>query len=143
MTPAEPTVVGVDADVVIYSASADHPWAERLTSLFIDNGRWRLIGSTLLLPEVLIRPTRRADPDEVEVLRDRIARIELLPADAGLCALATAVGAAHGLRAADAVHLATAIDVGADAFLTNNRKDFQAEAIEEIRVVYPDVPDLA
>lgn len=49
--------------------------------------------------------------------------------------------AAPRLCAADAVHLATAVGVGADRFLTNNRRDFPT-TISEIEVVYPgDLPD--
>jgi predicted nucleic acid-binding protein len=57
--------------------------------------------------------------------------------DEALAELATALGAAHGLRAADAVHLATAVAAGADRFITNNSSDF-TKAIIEIDVTYPD-----
>jgi predicted nucleic acid-binding protein len=50
------------------------------------------------------------------------------------------LGASYGLRAADAVHLATAVGAGADRFLTNNRSEFP-KSITEIAVTYPD--DLA
>jgi hypothetical protein len=39
--------------------------------------------------------------------------------------LAATLGAAHGLRATDAVHLATAVSAGADRFITNNSSDFR------------------
>jgi predicted nucleic acid-binding protein len=51
--------------------------------------------------------------------------------------LAVALGADYHLRAAEAVHLATAVNAGADRFLTNNRRDF-ARSIAEIDVAYPD-----
>ena len=51
--------------------------------------------------------------------------------------VATALGARHRLRAADAVHLATAVVAGADRFITNNTRDFP-KAITEIDIVYPD-----
>ena len=38
--------------------------------------------------------------------------------------LATALGAAYGLRAADMLHLATAIGAARDRFITNNKADF-------------------
>jgi predicted nucleic acid-binding protein len=57
--------------------------------------------------------------------------------DEALAQLAAALGAAHGLRAADAVHLATAVAAGADRFITNNSSDF-TKAIIEIDVTYPD-----
>jgi hypothetical protein len=47
------------------------------------------------------------------------------------------------LRAAAATHLATAVGLGADRFITNNQRDFPA-GITEIRVTYPaDLPDSA
>jgi hypothetical protein len=55
--------------------------------------------------------------------------------------IATALGAAHRLRAADAVHLATAVAAGADRFLTDNQADFP-KSISEIDITYPqDLPD--
>lgn len=52
-----------------------------------------------------------------------------------------ALGAAHGLHAADAVHLATAVAAGANRFVPNNREDF-ARDISAIEIVYPDdLPD--
>jgi len=51
--------------------------------------------------------------------------------------LSVTLGAKYGLRAADAVHLATAITAGADRFLTSNHKDF-GDRISEIDVVHPD-----
>lgn len=54
---------------------------------------------------------------------------------------AASLGARYNLRAADAVHLATAVSGGADRFLTNNRSDFP-QSITEVDVVYPDqLPD--
>lgn len=51
--------------------------------------------------------------------------------------VATTLASDYRLRAADAVHLATAVVVGADRFITNNRRDFSV-AISEIQVTYPE-----
>jgi hypothetical protein len=48
----------------------------------------------------------------------------------------TSLAATHRLRAADAVHLATAVVAGADRFITNNRRDFP-ESLTDIDVTYP------
>lgn len=61
----------------------------------------------------------------------------LRPTDVATAELATALGASYGLRAADAVHLATAVSAGADRFLTNHPSDFP-ETIAEIDITYPD-----
>jgi predicted nucleic acid-binding protein len=48
-----------------------------------------------------------------------------------------AFGAKYRLRAADAIHLATAVVWGADRFHTNNRRDFGPH-VTEVEVVHPD-----
>ena len=91
----------------------------------------------LLLPELLTRPTRDRADDELAALAALLARLDLRPVDEATAELAVALGAAYGLRAADAVHLATAVGLGADRFLTNNRRDFP-QTISEIDITYPD-----
>ncbi len=56
--------------------------------------------------------------------------------DRATAELATALSSRYRLKAADATHLATAVGVGADRFITNNKRDFPP-AITEIRVTYP------
>jgi predicted nucleic acid-binding protein len=95
------------------------------------------IGSVLLLPELLSKPLREQSADELTALGALLGRIDLLPADQATCELATALAASYGLRAADAVHLATALGGGADRFVTNNRSDFP-KSISDIAITYPD-----
>ena len=94
------------------------------------------IGSVLLVPELLTKPMRDGAESELEALAALLARLDLRPVDEALAELATALGATHRLRAADAVHLATAVAAGADRFITNNSSDF-TKAITEIEVTYP------
>ena len=130
-----------DADVLIYAAAAGHPLGRRVLPLLDGDVPEVRIGSVLLLPEVLSKPMRIDALDEVRALAQLLGRLELRPVDQATAQLATVLGAAHGLRAADAVHLATAVAAGADRFITNNQRDFPA-TIEEIEVTHPvDLPD--
>ncbi len=126
-----------DADVLIYAADRDNELGAQVRPLLeqSDGGR---IGSVLLLLEVLAKPMRR-DPDapETRALVRVISRVDLRPVDAPTARLALSLAVSYGLRAADAVHLATAVTAGADRFVTNNRKDFP-RTVSEIDVVYPD-----
>jgi len=102
-----------DADVLVYAAALAHPLGRRVAALFLRGAAQGRrppggIGSVLLLPEVLSRPIRRGDEAELAELGVLLGRLELRPLDAATAELATALGAAYGLRAADAVHLATA-----------------------------------
>jgi predicted nucleic acid-binding protein len=131
-----------DADVLIYAAVPDHALGRRVLALF---SRDRVggaattagVGSMLLLPELLTKPMREKIDSELIALTALLARLDLRPVDEATAELAVALGAAYGLRAADAVHLATAVGVGADRFLTNNRRDFP-QTISEIDITYPD-----
>ncbi|MGC5027228.1 type II toxin-antitoxin system VapC family toxin [Tsukamurella sp. DT100] len=79
--------------------------------------------------------------DETTRLLELVGRLDLYPLDDPTAHLALSLAVSYGLRAADSVHLATAIAAGADRFLTNNRKDFP-KSIREIDVIYPDdLPD--
>jgi predicted nucleic acid-binding protein len=51
--------------------------------------------------------------------------------------VATTLASGYRLRAADAVHLATAVVAGADRFITDNRRDFSV-SISEVDVTYPE-----
>lgn len=129
-----------DADVLIYAAAPDHELGALVRALFpidvpAEAGVTVGIGSVLLLPELLTRPLRDGADDELIALSALLSRIALLPADQATAGMATALGASYGLRAADAVHLATAVGAGADRFITNNKADFP-KSISEISVTY-------
>lgn len=135
-----------DADVLIYAAVADHALGRRVRALFprdpVEAAEAATgIGSVLLIPELLTKPLRENATDELDELGALLSRLDLRPTDEATAELATALGAAYGLRAADAVHLATAVGGGAERFLTNNLSDFP-KTITEIELVYPeDLPD--
>lgn len=132
-----------DADVLIYAAAREHPAGRAVRSLLSAEAEGpsgappRGVGSVLLLPELLSKPLRDGRHSEVEALSTVLGRLELLPVDLATATLASALGATYGLRAADAVHLATAVNAGAVRFITNNRKDFPV-TIAEIQVTYPE-----
>ena len=128
-----------DADVLIYAAAPTHPIGAVVRAMLAvaPPGTSAGVGSVMLLPEMLSKPVRDGDGSTVEALAAVLARLELLPVDAAVARLAVVLAAQYRLRAADAVHLATAVAAGADRFVTNNRKDF-ATPITEIDVVYPD-----
>lgn len=128
-----------DADVLIYAASPGHPQGRGVRSLFAEPGTpdgVAGVGSVLLVPEVLSKPLREGNAAEIESLALLLGHLDLRPVDAIVADAAAALGATYGLRAADAVHLATAVLAGADRFITNNPGDFP-KTIAEIEVCYP------
>lgn len=127
-----------DADVVIYAAAAGHPLGRRVRALFpVEPEAMAGVGSVLLLPEVLAKPMRDGSAAEVAALAGLLGRLDLRSVDPVTAEVATTLASEYLFRAADAVHLATAVVVGADRFVTNNRRDFPA-SISEIAVTYPE-----
>ena len=131
-----------DADVLIYAAVPGHALGRRVRALFpaeatTTTGAVAGTGSVLLIPELLSKPMRDGADSEIEALAALLGRLDLRPVDEALAELAAALGSTHRLRAADAVHLATAVAAGADRFITNNASDF-SKSITEIAVTYPD-----
>jgi predicted nucleic acid-binding protein len=124
-----------DADVLIYAAVPDHPLGTPVRALLQRDENH--IGSVLLVPEILTKPLRDGAPSELDELSAILGRLTLLTCDRATAQLAAALGASYGLRAADSIHLATAVQAGADRFITNNRRHFRA-TIAEVDVVYPD-----
>ena len=131
-----------DADVIIYAAVPGHPLGNRVSTLFRSAvpGVTAGFGSVLLLPEVLGKPLRDGDINEVRALAGLLARLDLRPVDRATAELATALSSRYRLRAAAATHLATAVGLGADRFITSNQRDFPV-TISEIQITYPaDLP---
>ncbi len=129
-----------DADVLIYAAQPNHPLGRGVAALLTGQrvvGRPVGVGSVVLLPQLLSRPRRDGNEADTAALIRLLAVLELRPVDLTTAEMATEFGAAYRLRAADAIHLATAVLAGADRFITNNQQDF-AKSIEEISIVYPD-----
>ncbi len=89
------------------------------------------------MPEVLGRPLRDGAAEEVQILAGLLGRLDLRPVDRATAELATALRGRYRLRAADATHLATAVGLGADRFITNNRRVFQ-RTIREVAITYPE-----
>jgi predicted nucleic acid-binding protein len=138
------TVDAFDADVLIYAASPSHELGRRIAQLFVAEPAPDVgdpapvgVGSVLLLPELLIHPTRHAATTQRARLLHLLARLDLLPVTEHVAALAVVLGAKYGLKPIDAVHLATAVDAGCDRFITNNIRDFDSARIDEIEIVTP------
>lgn len=131
------TIDAFDADCLIYAAVPGHPVGTRVARRF-EAGPIAGAGSTLLIPELLTKPIRERRELELRQLQFMLGRLDLHPVDEVVAQLAAILGARHRLKAADAVHLATAVRVGADRFVTNNRRDFRRESIDEVDVTYPE-----
>jgi predicted nucleic acid-binding protein len=101
----------------------------------IDSGALRGVASTLALLETLVGPLQSGNTALADTYRRALTlapNLELVPVDAAVAELAATIRAQHRFRTPDAIHLATAVRAGADAFLTN---DAQLRVFIGVRVV--------
>jgi predicted nucleic acid-binding protein len=127
-----------DADVLVYAAMPAHGFGGGVRRILYELAPGDGYGSVILIPELLAKPTRQGHDGELATLRLLLGYIKLVDLNADLATKAVDLGAGYGLKLADAVHLATAIEVRADRFLTNNRRDFKPGVVTELEVVFPE-----
>jgi predicted nucleic acid-binding protein len=113
-----------------YFAAASE-WMERVNA-----GRLTAAASSLLLAEVLVPAYRARNPAAARQARaalERIPNFELLEVTAAVADTAARLRAEHNLRTPDALHVATALNEGAEWLVTNDHRLKRVEA-EGIRI---------
>lgn len=132
--PAAPPTFGLDTMVLIYHFESHPEHGPAATELLraAENGRCRLAVTIVALLEVLVVPKRQRREDLCRRYRDffeAFPNLEVVPVDTSIVELASDLRAAHGLRTPDALHLATAVHRGTDAFVTEDDRHFPTEAL--------------
>ena len=88
-------------------------------------GKLRLVTSSLTLTEVLVIPFRMKMMDLLEGYKETLtksANFEIQSFDLKIAERAALIRAIYGFRTPGAIQIATAIEYGADSFLTNDTK---------------------
>jgi predicted nucleic acid-binding protein len=131
--------IALDSNVLIYLLETSGPHAEAAARLVdaIEAGSNEAVLSTVGLVEILTGPARAGDAAGFEltadVLRDLLIRVVSL--DRATAEDAAWIRGSLGIGLEDAVHLATARNSGATAFVTNDRR---LRSIPRLEVVYLD-----
>lgn len=133
-------IVGLDSMVLIYWLADDERYAPLVAPLF---RAWReqggrVVTSTLAVTETLVGPYRLGESDDAERARLYLTSLPFLtfePVTIEIADRAAELRGRRGLRTPDAIHAATALAAGAEAFLTNDRA---FDRIEELNAVQLD-----
>lgn len=140
MSASVPTYA-IDTAPWIYWIEEHRAFLPSLEPIFrqISEGRAIAVASVLVLLEVTTGALRKRD----DVLAARYREIfegmqgvALMDVNASLSIEAARLRARHGLRTADAVHVATALASGATAFVTTDRRLARVDELE-VRVLRP------
>lgn len=137
--------IAVDSGTVISRIIGDLPQhAAGIESLFheVDCDKVRLIGSTLLLTEVLgggfSEPPDPAKENQILSLLENPRVITLAQVTRQVAMTARDLRRKYHLKSPDAIHLATAVFVGADSFMTTDEDDFPVgETVNGVRILLP------
>jgi predicted nucleic acid-binding protein len=130
--------VALDTAAFVYLIEEHPRYLGLVRELFgaVDRGQLRAVTSTLTLLELLGVPYRSGDlalAERYEAILGRSRGLRLVDLDRPLLRAAAQLRAAHRrLRTPDALQLATALAVGATAFVTNDR---ELPVIRGLRIV--------
>ncbi|MEK7560831.1 MAG: type II toxin-antitoxin system VapC family toxin [Patescibacteria group bacterium] len=129
-------VIGIDSTVFMYLLAEDRRYLARVERLLSDvrDGKINGIFSCIGLIELLTGPKKRGQYDIASRYREIIGQfphLSIRGLNERIVDLASTLRAEYGLRTPDAIHIATAIDGGAIAFVTNDRR---LKKVKEIRI---------
>jgi predicted nucleic acid-binding protein len=136
-SPRQIPVYGVDTMLFVYHFEEHAQFGPAATRLLqaAEHDQLRLVTSVLTLMEVLVVPKRERQEQLCRRYRELFAsfpQLTVLPIDESIAEVASDLRATHTLRTPDALHLATAIVAGAEAFVTEDRR---LSSIAAIRVI--------
>ena len=132
--------LGLDSMVLIYLLEDVEPYASlaEMALKRVEKGQHTAYVSTLCLTEIMVPALRQND--QVTVNRYRqfffgFPNLRTLAVDIPTAELAASMRAKYDLRTPDAIHVATSLQNGATAFLTNDK---QLSRIKELDVLLLD-----
>ncbi len=133
----EVRLLGVDTAPFIYFTERRAGYVDKMRLIFrrVFDGDMVALVSTIILPEILAKPLKESDDELVAAYRTMFYQTQgiiLRPASSTIADHAADLRAHYNLKTPDALHIATAIDAGCQAFLTN---DLDLRRVKEIRVL--------
>ena len=129
--PAGATVA-VDTAPFIYVLEGHAKFADQFAGLFAaaDAGDLRIALSTITLAEVLTGPFKAGKTALAKRYEKALSQYVLVPVSPAIATLAAQLRVDYRLRLPDAIQLATALDIGASAFVTHDRDFSQVTGID-------------
>lgn len=119
------TRIYLDTNVFIYAVEGAQPLANTSSAILqaVERSELEAVTSELMFAEALVDPFRRRDSATVNIyLRslDASQGLRVVPVSRNLLVSSARLRAGSSLKLADAIHVATAMSTGCDAFVTND-----------------------
>lgn len=128
--PSGATVM-VDTAPFIYVLEENEQFAEQFVGLFeaAAQGKLTIALSSISLAEILSGPCSAGKTALAKRYEKALSEYKVIPVSVSIAALAAQLRTQHHLNLPDAIQLATAIDIGATAFVTHDRDLSQVSAM--------------
>ena len=128
-------LIALDTSVFIYQLKANPRYVGLSDLIFawLQRSGHRAAASTITMTELLVHPYRDSDlqrVDEFYALLTTYPNLAWVAPDLGIADAAARIRAAHRLRTPDAIQAATAIQVGATGFVTNDPVFLRLSALD-------------
>jgi predicted nucleic acid-binding protein len=133
-------LLGVETAPFIYYTESRPIYFDKMSTIFqrMNQGQFEILCSVITLSETLNKPMKANDQMLVSVynsLFEDTYGLTLFSVNKTIARKAAELRAKYGLKTPDALHVATALEAGCQAFLTN---DMGLKRVSEIRVLVLD-----
>lgn len=127
----------IDANIVIYFLEGDDQNQDKATTLFryADENAIPMLTSDITIAECLHGAYKSGKDILVEKYKNlfhEIGVFHFVPVEQEIAERSAEIGAGQKLKLIDAIHVTSALSVGCDVFVTNDRR---IKSTEELRVV--------
>lgn len=130
-------LIALDTSVWIYHFEGSAAYGRPADSVLeaVSEGRIAAVASELVLLELLVAPLKKGAQDvadEIEMTLLHFPHLQLAPVTRSVLVRAAEIRATYGLRAPDAIMVATAVDSGSTLAVTN---DDAWKRVKEVEVL--------
>lgn len=130
-------LIGLDTAVFIYHLEANPRYLPLTTAVLnaVQTGQCRAVTSVITLMELTVLPWRQARAAAArhyEALLINFPNLQLQDVNRDITRRAAQLRAQHNLRPADALHIATALILGATAWVSNDQQHGRIASLVEV-----------
>lgn len=128
--------IGIDSVIFIYLFEQNEQYLSKARQIFnsVKQGKYEAVFSVVGMIEILTGPKKVGRFELAyrykELIKD-IPNLTVYGINENVIELSSELRAIYGLNTPDAIHVATAIDFGADKFITNDKR---LKMINEIKI---------
>ena len=129
--------IGIDTMLLVYLMEDEGTWGEKARSAFAEMEKKRIVPvcSTLVIAELLQQPLKKGDArliNEYQRILLTDSSIEFIPITVPVATRGAQIAARYGLKTPDALHLASALEGRATAFVTADKMLKRVQALDVI-----------